>query len=85
MNNIIIALIGAGAGLLVAVFGNIIALPWVLRQQATRLPSDYRSPIFGWDKQKIASITRLVYRYQMPLLWAFFGAVFAVQIFGSSK
>jgi hypothetical protein len=85
MTDLSAGLIGAAAGLLLALFGNLVVLPYVLKQQDRRIAADYRAPIFGWDKQRTASLTRLMYRVQMPILFAFIGAVFAIQVFGGSK
>ncbi|MER8389763.1 hypothetical protein NKG60_01695 [Mesorhizobium sp. M1428] len=85
MGNLTVGFLGAVVGVLVAVFGNIVVLPYVLRQQDRRLAANYRVPVFGWDKQKMASLTRLMYRFQMPVLFGFIGAIAAIQIFGGAE
>lgn len=85
MNNLSAGLIGAAAGLLIALFGNLVVLPYVLKQQDKKIAVDYRAPVFGWDKQRMASLTRLMYRIQMPIIFALVGAVFAIQVFGGSQ
>ncbi|TIU30530.1 MAG: hypothetical protein E5W27_00785 [Mesorhizobium sp.] len=85
MGDLTVGFLGAAVGVLVAIFGNVVLLPFVLRQQNQRLAENYRAPVFGWDKQKVASLTRLMYRFQMPILFGFVGAVAAIQIFGSGE
>ena len=85
MGNLTVGFLGAVVGVLVALFGNVVVLPYVLRQQDQRLAANYRVPVFGWDKQKLASFTRLMYRFQMPVIFGFIGAIAAVQIFGSAE
>jgi Na+-driven multidrug efflux pump len=85
MTDLSAGLVGAAAGLLLALLGNLVVLPYVLKQQDKKIATDYRAPIFGWDKQRTASLTRLMYRVQMPILFAFVGAVSAIQVFGGSE
>ncbi|MER9893578.1 hypothetical protein NKJ40_16115 [Mesorhizobium sp. M0119] len=85
MGNLTIGFLGAVTGVLVAIFGNFAVLPYVLRQQDQRLSATYRVPVVGWDKQKLASLTRLMYRFQMPVIFGFVGAIAAVQIFGGAE
>ncbi|MER8761511.1 MULTISPECIES: hypothetical protein [unclassified Mesorhizobium] len=85
MGNLTAGFLGAVVGVLVAIFGNIVVLPYVLRQQERRLAANYRVPVFGWDKQKLASFTRLMYRFQMPVIFGFIGAIAAMQIFGGAE
>jgi hypothetical protein len=82
MSDMTVGILGATAGLLVALFGNLVLLPYVLRHQDRHLSADYRTPVAGWDKQKIASLTRLMYCYFMPVFWVAFGALAAVLTFG---
>jgi hypothetical protein len=84
MSDLTAGLLGAIAGLIVALLGNIIVLPYVLRQQERRLPGSYRAPVTGWDKQKVASLTKLLYRFQMPIFFAVIGAIFVMQMFGDA-
>jgi len=85
MSDVTVGFLGAAAGLLVALFGNVVLLPYVLRHQDRHLSADYRTPVAGWDKQKMASLTRLIYRYFMPVFWVAFGALAAVLTFGAYK
>jgi len=85
MSDLSAGLVGAVLGLLIALFGNLVVLPYVLRQQDRKVALDYRAPVFGWGKPRIASITKLMYRVQMPILFAPIGAVTAVQMFGGSQ
>jgi hypothetical protein len=84
MNNVVIGLLGAGAGLLVAVFGNVVILPYVLRHQERRLAAGYRDPILGWDKDQLAAVTRTMYRVIMPVFFGLMGANLAVTTFGAN-
>jgi hypothetical protein len=77
-----IAAIGICVGLLVALFGNVAVLPFVLRQQAERLGSNGRVPLVGWDSERLAAMTKLAYRLVLPLVFAIVGAVAAVSVFG---
>ncbi|MDX8454033.1 hypothetical protein RFM98_14820 [Mesorhizobium sp. VK9D] len=85
MSDISAGFLGAVAGLLVALFGNVVVLPYVLRQQGRRISANYQAPVFGWDKQKVASLTRVAYRFLMPILFGFVGAVAAIQVFGGAE
>jgi hypothetical protein len=85
MSDLSAGLAGAVVGLLIALFGNLVVLPYVLTQQDRKVAPDYRAPVFGWEKPRIASITKLMYRVQMPILFALIGAVTAVQMFGGSQ
>ncbi|RWB34882.1 hypothetical protein [Mesorhizobium sp.] len=85
MGNLTVGLLGAAVGVLFALFGNVVVLPYVLRQQDQRVAANYRVPVFGWDKQKMASLTRLMYRFLMPAIFGFVGAVAAIQIFGGAE
>jgi hypothetical protein len=85
MGSLTVGFLGAAVGVLVAFFGNVVVLPYVLRQQDQRLAASYRVPVFGWDKRILASMTRLAYRFLMPVLFGFVGAVAAIQIFGSAE
>jgi hypothetical protein len=85
MSDLAAGFLGATAGVIVALFGNIVVLPYVLRQQERRLPASYRAPVTGWDKQKMASITKLLYRFQMPIVFGLVGAAFAVQMLGGGE
>jgi hypothetical protein len=85
MSDLTAGFLGAAVGVLVAVFGNIVVLPRVLRQQDRSVAADYRAPLTGWDKQKMASWTRFVYRLQMPIVFGVVGAIAAVHMFGSGE
>jgi hypothetical protein len=85
MGNLTVGFLGAAVGVLVAIFGNVVLLPYVLRQQNQRFAANYRVPVFGWDKQKLAALTRLMYRFQMPIIFGFIGAIAAIQIFGGAE
>lgn len=85
MSDISAGLLGAGAGLLVAVFGNIVVLPYVLRQQGLRISANYQAPVLGWDKQKVASLTKAAYRFLVPILFGFVGAITAIKVFGGAE
>jgi hypothetical protein len=85
MSDLTAGFLGAAAGVLVALFGNVVVLPYVLRQQDRRLAASYRAPITGWDKHKLASWTKLVYRLQMPIVFGLVGAISAVHMFGSGE
>ncbi|PAQ07210.1 hypothetical protein [Mesorhizobium temperatum] len=85
MGSLTVGLLGAAAGVLVALFGNVVVLPYVLRQQDQRLAANYRVPVFGWDKQVLGFVTRLAYRFLMPVFFGFLGAIAAIQIFGSAE
>ncbi|RWN52320.1 MULTISPECIES: hypothetical protein [unclassified Mesorhizobium] len=85
MGSLTVGFLGAAVGVLFALFGNAVVLPYVLRQQDQRLAANYRAPVLGWDKQMLASLTRLVYRFLMPVIFGFVGAVAAVQIFGGAE
>ncbi|MER8545940.1 hypothetical protein [Mesorhizobium sp. M0701] len=85
MGSLIVGFLGAAVGVLVALFGNVVVLPYVLRQQDQRLAANYRVPVFGWDKQILASMTRLAYRFLMPVFFGFIGAIAATQIFGGAE
>lgn len=85
MSNLTLGFLGAVAGLSVALFGNVVLLPYVLRQQDRRLPAHYRTPVIGWDKQKIAQATRLAYWYLFPVFFGLFGVLVAFNMFGSGK
>ena len=74
--------LGAAAGVIVAILGNVLVLPFVLRTQASHFPDNWRHPLLGWDRVKIAKITKLVYRVLMPLLFGIIGAVLAARVFG---
>jgi hypothetical protein len=82
MGTVTVAAIGICAGLLVALFGNVVVLPFVLRHQAERLGSHGRVPLFGWDSERLAMMTRFAYRLVLPLVFAIVGAVAAVSVFG---
>ncbi|TPI19129.1 hypothetical protein [Mesorhizobium sp. B4-1-1] len=85
MSDISAGFVGAVAGLLVAFFGNVVVLPYVLRQQGQRISANYQVPVFGWDMRKVASLTRVAYRFLMPILFGFVGAVAAIQLFGGAE
>ncbi|RWE36185.1 MAG: hypothetical protein EOS78_17445 [Mesorhizobium sp.] len=85
MSDMSAGIMGAVAGLLVALLGNVVVLPYVLRQQERSLPLNYKAPALGWDKQKVSSLTRFMYRFLMPILFGFVGAVAAVQVFGGAE
>ncbi|MBZ9743338.1 MULTISPECIES: hypothetical protein [unclassified Mesorhizobium] len=85
MSDISAGFLGVVAGLLVAMFGNVVVLPYVLRQQGQKLSANYRAPIFSWDRQQVASLTRAAYRFLMPILFGFVGAVTAIQVFGGAE
>ncbi|ESW79589.1 MULTISPECIES: hypothetical protein [unclassified Mesorhizobium] len=85
MGDFTLGFLGAVAGVVVALFGNLVVLPYVLRQQEQRLAANYRAPVFSWDKQKLAALTTLAYRFLMPVLFGFVGAIAAIQIFGGAE
>lgn len=85
MSDLTAGFLGAAAGLLAALFGNLVVLPYVLRHQDRRLAANYRAPITGWDKARLASRTRLVYRLQMPIVFAVVGAIGAMHVLGSGE
>ncbi|MFI0846757.1 hypothetical protein [Mesorhizobium sp. IMUNJ 23232] len=85
MSDLSAGVVGVAAGLLIALFGNVVVLPYVLKQQDRKFAADYRAPVFGWDKQRMASMTRLMYRVQIPIIFALVGAVFAIHVFGGSQ
>jgi hypothetical protein len=74
--------IGCSAGLLVALFGNLVLLPMVLKQQELHMSETYRFPLLGWNRTKIAAGTIIVYRYVTPVIFCTVGSVFAVKLFG---
>ncbi|MGN6769643.1 MAG: hypothetical protein ACTHJQ_07350 [Rhizobiaceae bacterium] len=78
MDTLTLATIGICAGLLLALFGNVVVLPFVLRWQSEWLRSGRR----GWDRERAAATTTLAYRFLMPLVFAIVGADAAVSIFG---
>jgi hypothetical protein len=73
MSEALVGTIGALFGLIVVAFGNIAVLPWVLRRQKERFNSGWKDPIFGWDQEAVARITKFGYRFVMPILFAFVG------------
>ncbi len=82
MSDVAVGALGALAGLLVALFGNVLVLPFVLRTQDDRFSDSWKSPVFGWNKVKVAKLTKLMYRVQMPVLFSIIGAMLALQMFG---
>ncbi|MGV3552768.1 hypothetical protein [Rhizobium sp.] len=78
-------IIGAIAGLLVAAFGNIVMLPWVLRLQRQRYDSGWK-PLIGKPHPELkASMTRFQYRIVMPVLFGFVGYQFGTTFFTGAK
>jgi hypothetical protein len=82
MNPVLAGSIGATLGLVLAAFANLIVLPWVLRQQETRLAADWRAPVLGWGRDQLARMTKFSYRFTMPIIFGILGFVFGKKVFG---
>ena len=82
MNPMLAGAIGSLIGVVIVVIANLVVLPFVLRQQETTLASDWRAPIIGWSRDKLARVTKFTYRFTMPILFAIVGFVFGKEVFG---
>jgi hypothetical protein len=85
MDTLTLAMIGICAGLLLALFGNVVVIPFVLRRQSEWLGSGRRIPFIGWDRERAAAATTLAYRFLIPLVFAIVGADAAISIFGEAR
>ena len=82
MNNLLFGVIGASLGIGLVVLANLLLLPFVLRRQREQLPETYRTPIVGWDRDQMGIITRLMYRFVMPVVFGLMGAYAAILFLG---
>ena len=73
---------GALVALAIVAIANVVLLPLVLRDQRHRLSDDWRAPVVGWSREDLARYTRLVYRFVLPVLFAFVGFSAAKEVFG---
>jgi uncharacterized membrane protein (UPF0182 family) len=78
---VIICIAGAVVGLIVAAVSNWLVLPMVLKSQERqwRDPT-FRLPLLG-DARRVRALTIAIYRYLMPLIFAWVGAVGAYYLF----
>jgi hypothetical protein len=74
----LICIAGAVAGLIIAVFANVVLLPMVLRAQERHPTIRLPFPGLLGDARRL---TIAIYRYVMPLTFAIVGAVAAYHLF----
>ncbi len=82
MNPMLAGAIGSLIGVVIVVIANLVVLPFVLRHQETTLASDWRAPVLGWSRDQLAGGTKFMYRFTMPILFAFLGFMFGKEVFG---
>lgn len=74
--------LGAVIGLLVAVLANLVVLPHVLRAQDEGFVMGRKTVLGADNQEKVAQLTRFMYRILMPVLFAFVGWFAGLKVFG---
>jgi hypothetical protein len=85
MSEVVLGVLGALAGLAVALLANLFLLPIVLRQQERWVPDVKRTPITGWNNHNMKLYSTFMYRFALPVFLAVVGWAGAVQMFGGAK
>ncbi len=85
MSDLLLGLVGALIGLVLALFGNLVVLPLVLKRQKAWFERRGDVPFFGGDRAKTLKFTSLMYRVYMPILFSIIGATGMVTQFGSAQ
>nr|WP_321456895.1 hypothetical protein [uncultured Cohaesibacter sp.] len=74
--------IGAVVGLMIAVFANIVVLPYVLKAQEDGFVLGRKATISNMGPEAMARFTRFMYRVPMPVMFAFVGWFVGLNAFG---
>ena len=73
---------GSLLGILFAVVANLFVLPHVLRAQQEGFVMGRKTVLTSENKEKVALMTRFMYRIPMPILFAFVGWFAGLKVIG---